>query len=78
MMSSTAARSATRIGWLNCGTQIDDAVADPDVLGLQAQAVRNSSGAEQWEYSSRKWCSTAHIWSKPSSSASRTCSSAFM
>ena len=42
-----------------------------------AHAVRNSSGAEQCEYSSRKWCSTAHTVSKPSSSASRTCSSAF-
>ena len=32
--------------------------------------------AEQCEYSSRKWCSTAHTVSKPSSSASRHCSSA--
>ena len=24
------------------------------------QAARNTSGAEEWEYSSRKWCSTSH------------------
>ena len=42
----------------------------------QATDVSHSSGAEEWEYSSRKWCSTVHIWSKPSSSASFTCSRA--
>ena len=36
-----------------------------------------TSGAEQCEYSSRKWCSTHHTESKPSSSATRACSSAF-
>src|SRR5581483_9612454 len=39
-----------------------------------AQAVRKISGAEHRLYSSRKWCSVAHTESKPSESASRTCS----
>jgi hypothetical protein len=41
-----------------------------------AAAARNTSGAEQWEYSSRKWCSTAQAWSKPNWSASSSCSRA--
>src|SRR3954447_20968894 len=45
-------------------------------LVWQATEVSHNSGAEEWEYSSRKWCSTVHIWSKPSSSASFTCSRA--
>jgi hypothetical protein len=36
-----------------------------------AHAVRKTSGAEQCEYSSRKWCSTAQTVSKPTSSATR-------
>src|SRR4029453_14289264 len=39
-------------------------------------AARNTSGALEWLYSSRKWCSTSHATSKPSRSASSTCSSA--
>ncbi len=53
-------RSATRAGWLNGG-----AVSTTpwprrmrDVRWLQA--ARNTSGAEEWLYSSRKWCSTSH------------------
>ena len=59
-MSSTAARSATRIGLWYCGTHatIPWPTRMRDVC--IAQAVRNMSGAEQCEYSSRKWCSTAH------------------
>ncbi len=30
------------------------------------QAARNTSGAEEWLYSSRKWCSTSQTYSKPS------------
>src|SRR5437899_691366 len=45
-------------------------------LVWQATEVSHSSGAEEWEYSSRKWCSTVDVWSKPSSSASFTCSRA--
>src|SRR3954452_922632 len=41
-----------------------------------ATAASTTSGAEQCEYSSRKWCSTAHTKSNPSSSARRACSSA--
>ena len=39
-------------------------------------AARNTSGALECEYSSRKWCSTSHTQSKPSRSASSICSSA--
>ena len=75
-MSSTAARSATRIGWFICGTHTTAPWPTRIRSVCIATAVRNSSGAEQCEYSSRKWCSTAHTVSKPSSSASRACSSA--
>ena len=40
------------------------------------QAARNTSGAEECEYSSRKWCSTSQAKSMPRRSASSTCSSA--
>ena len=40
------------------------------------QAARNTSGAEECEYSSRKWCSTSQTYSMPSRSASSTWSSA--
>src|SRR5215216_3072214 len=75
-MSRTAARSATRIGWLNCGTHTTMPWPTRMFWVCMAQAVKNSSGAEECEYSSRKWCSTHHTEWKPSSSASRTCSSA--
>ena len=39
-------------------------------------AARKTSGAEQWEYSSRKWCSTSQQYSMPSLSASSTWSRA--
>ena len=76
-MSSTAARSAMRTGWFIFGTHTTAPWPTRMRLVCIAQAVRKSSGAEQCEYSSRKWCSTAQTVSKPSSSASRTCSSAF-
>src|SRR5262245_10409799 len=41
-----------------------------------ATAASTTSGAEQCEYSSRKWCSTAQTQSKPSASARRACSRA--
>ena len=76
IMSSAAARSAQRAGWLNGGSTT--AIPWPSRMRFvrAAAAARNTSGAEQWEYSSRKWCSTAHAWSNPSSSASSTCASA--
>src|SRR5262249_1199956 len=76
-MSSVAARSATRTGWFICGTHTTAPCPRRMRLVCMAQAVRKSSGAEQCEYSSRKWCSTTHTASNPSSSATRACSSAF-
>ena len=29
-------------------------------------AARNTSGADEWLYSSRKWCSTSHTYWMPS------------
>ena len=46
-MSSTAARSATRIGWLNCGTHTTMPWPTRMFFVCIAQAVRNSSGAER-------------------------------
>ena len=75
-MSRTAARSATRIGWFICGTHTTAPWPTRIRWVCIATAVRNNSGAEQCEYSSRKWCSTAQTVSNPSSSASRACSRA--
>ena len=42
-------------------------------LGLRwLHAARNTSGAEECEYSSRKWCSTSQAKSIPRRSASST------
>ena len=39
---------------------LDDAVAEPDVCSVRwLAAARNTSGALECEYSSRKWCSTS-------------------
>ena len=57
--SRKAARSATRIGWLICGTHTTAPCPTRMRRVCAAMAVRKSSGAEEWEYSSRKWCSTA-------------------
>ena len=54
MMSSTAARSAIRTGWLNCGTQTTIPCPTRMRFVCIAHAVRKISGAEQCEYSSRK------------------------
>ena len=71
MMSSAAARSATRIGWFISGTHTTAPWPTRMRSVCAATAARKTSGAEQCEYSSRKWCSTAHTQSKPSSSARR-------
>ena len=76
MMSSAAHRSATRIGWFISGTQTTAPWPTRIRSVCAATAASTTSGAEQCEYSSRKWCSTAHTQSKPSSSARRACSSA--
>ena len=76
-MSSAAVRSAMRAGWLNgigsrhtpCPTRMFSVRA--------ATAVRKISGAEQCEYSTRKWCSTAHTEWNPRLSASTDCSIAW-
>ena len=75
--SRNAARSATRIGWLISGTHTTAPCPTRIRWVCIATAVRNSSGADECEYSSRKWCSTTHAHSKPSASATRACSSAF-
>ena len=75
--SRTAARSAARIGLFSSGTHVTMPCPTRICFVCIAIAVRNTSGAEQCEYSSRKWCSTAHAWSNPSSSATRACSRQF-
>ena len=74
--SRKAARSATRMGWLILGTQTMAPWHKRIFSVCMAAAAKNNSGAEECEYSSRKWCSTTQTWSKPSSSASLACSSA--
>jgi hypothetical protein len=58
--SSMAIRSATRAGWLNGG----GVCTMPWPRRMRCvrcdAAARNTSGALEWEYSSRKWCSTSH------------------
>ena len=76
MMSSAAARSATRIGLFISGTHTTAPWPTRMRWVCAATAVRKTSGAGQCEYSSKKWCSTAQTWSNPSSSATRHCSSA--
>ena len=60
MMSRTAARSATRMGLWYWGTQATTPWPTRMRLVCAAHAARKTSGPEQCEYSSRKWCSTAH------------------
>ncbi len=52
-----AVRSAMRIGLEYCGTQTTIPCPSRMRLVIMAHAVRNISGQEEWEYSSRKWCS---------------------
>ena len=40
--------------------QLDDAVPEPDARVRWLAAARKTSGADECEYSSRKWCSTSH------------------
>ena len=56
--SSVATRSATRMGWLVGSWMIPWPRRMRCVRCVAAP--RNTSGAEQCEYSSRKWCSTHH------------------
>src|SRR5215470_2125882 len=52
-MSSTAVFSAILMGWLNSGTQTMMPCPTRMSFVTMAQAVKNNSGAEQCEYSSR-------------------------
>ena len=72
--SSVAIRSATRAGWLTCGMTLTIPWPILMFFVLWLAAARNTSGADECEYSSMKWCSTTHAWSKPSWSPSRACS----
>ena len=60
MMSSTAACSASLMGWL----KLKGSKRTPWEMRICFvrcdTAPKNTSGAELWEYSSRKWCSTSH------------------
>ena len=75
--SSVAMRSATRTGWLNAGGICTIPCPRRRLRVRCDTAARNTSGADEWLYSSRKWCSTSqHAW-MPRRSASSHCSSAF-
>ena len=56
--SSVDTRSATRAGWLVVSWMMPWPRRICFVRWLAAP--RNTSGAELWLYSSRKWCSTSH------------------
>ena len=52
-------RSATRAGWLNPTGNWTMPWPSRMRWVRWLAAARNTSGAEEWEYSSRKWCSTS-------------------
>ena len=58
--SSIAMRSATRAGWLNGGGVCTMPWPSRMRFVRCDAAARNTSGALEWLYSSRKWCSTSH------------------
>ena len=58
--SSVAMRSATRAGGLYAGG-ISVMPCPSRMFFVRCDAAaRNTSGADECEYSSRKWCSTSH------------------
>ncbi len=57
--SSVAIRSATRAGWLTAGGSCTMPCPSRIRCVRAAAAARNTSGADECEYSSRKWCSTS-------------------
>ena len=59
-------RSAVRAGWLNFGAVRMMPWPRRMFLVRWLHAARNTSGAEEWLYSSRKWCSTSHTYWMPS------------
>ena len=54
-----AIRSAIRAGWLNGGGVWTMPCPRRMFFVRCDAAARNTSGALEWEYSSRKWCSTS-------------------
>ena len=72
--SNMPTASAVRAGWLYMGMTWRMPKPTRMRSVLAASAARNTSEAEQCEYSSRKWCSTAQAWWMPSLSANTTCS----
>ena len=58
--SSVAIRSAIRAGWLNGGGVCTMPWPSRMRFVRCDTAARNTSGALEWVYSSRKWCSTSH------------------
>jgi hypothetical protein len=75
--SSIEIRSAMRAGWLNGGGVCTMPCPRRMSFVRWLAAARNTSGALECEYSSRKWCSTSHAYSMPMLSAYAICSSAF-
>ena len=69
-LSSMAARSAVRTGWFTGAVMLK--IADPRWMREVRAATkeRNTSGDDMWEYCRRKWCSEAHTYLNPTSSAS--------
>ncbi len=61
-----ATRSAVRAGWLNRGEVRMIPWPRRMFLVRWLHAARKTSGAEEWLYSSRKWCSTSHTYWMPS------------
>ena len=57
--SSVATRSATRAGWFTAGGICTIPWPSRMFSVRWLAAARNTSGAEECEYSSRKWCSTS-------------------
>ena len=69
-------RSATRAGWFWRGG-VCTMPWPRRMFSVRCDAAaRKTSGAEEWLYSSRKWCSVSNTYSKPSSSANSICSRA--
>ena len=73
-LSSTAARSARRTGWLKSGCVSTTEWPTRSFFVRIATAVRNCSGAGMCVTSTEPWCSTDQNTSKPASSATSACS----
>ena len=57
--SKVASRSAIRAGWLYAGGWRTMPCPNRICLVRWLQAAKKTSGAEECEYSSKKWCSTS-------------------